>query len=296
VRIVLLLAVGLALTASSAHARGLTLHDDGRAVTASTDGRFVASTPSGAPGTAVRVLDTVRWRRWVVATPAGCVFRSVGAATLLWRCGDSSWPSGRTLDLATGAVTDLPQLLPEPGTSQDGASYAGIGRHWIRLERGGYHYSLTRYVDRAGAGPEHGAPRAADLVADPDLPRLYRRLCSPMRPPQISDGVVATVPAPELPVRGGMAASLSGGDVVLQRCGHRAQVLHRCRSMACSDTEQPVLVAGSVAWTEAGRLRVMSLPTRRIRTTAPGTYVSIVGAAGRRLFVRSGAELMHVTL
>src|SRR6478672_1013062 len=121
-----LLALAFLVLAAPAQGRSLRLVDDGPAGAASTDGRFVAWTRSGAPGAGVRVLDTPTRRQRTVDTPPGCTFAAVGAGALLWNCGDSVHPSGRTLDLRSGVVRGLPVLAPEPGTSEDSAAYVSL--------------------------------------------------------------------------------------------------------------------------------------------------------------------------
>ena len=153
-----LLALAILVLAAPAQARSLRLVDDGPAVAASTDGRFVAATRSGAVGAGVRVLDTRTGRRRSVDTPPGCTFAAVGAGSLLWNCGDSTQPSGRTLDLRSGAVRELPVLAPEPTASDASAAYVSLGRRWAGAVRAGYHYAFPVYVRRTGGAR---APRAA---------------------------------------------------------------------------------------------------------------------------------------
>ena len=74
-----LLALAFLAVAAPAQARSLRLVDDGPAVAASTDGRFVAATGSGAVGAGVRVLDTRTGRRRNVGTPPGCRYSEVDA-------------------------------------------------------------------------------------------------------------------------------------------------------------------------------------------------------------------------
>jgi hypothetical protein len=157
-----LLALAILVVAAPAQARSLRLVDDGPAVAASTDGRFVAATRSGSVGAGVRVLDPRTGRLRNVDTPPGCTFAAVGARSLLWNCGDSTQPSGRTLDLRSGAVGELPVLTPDPATSEAYAAYVSLGRRWAGAVRAGYHYAFPVYVRRTG-GLEHRAPRAANV-------------------------------------------------------------------------------------------------------------------------------------
>ena len=302
-----LLAAAVLVLAAPAQARALRMVDDGPALPyqASTDGRYVAWVPV-ADG-AVQVLDTTNGRRRPAAGPAGCPFVAVGAGTLLWNCPGQHGSSGRTLDLRGGATGTLPELPFDVGNDTNSSTYAGIGRHWVRIGRAGYHSFITRYVPRGG-GPERGEPAARDLVADLDVPGLYRRLCTPVVRPEVPDGNgLGTMLAPELAQVGGRSASFFTRDtaapverLVLQRCGHAPRTLARCPGARCGG-RQPVLVAGMVAWLEGGpadevQLHVRSLRTGRTRSVTAGPDVQLVGAAHGRVYLTQHRRLKHVSV
>jgi hypothetical protein len=303
-----LLALAILVLAAPAQARSLRLVDDGPAAAASADGRFVAWTRSGAPGTGVRVRDTRTWRLRTVDTPPGCTFAAVSAGSLLWNCG-SFEPSGRVVDLRTGAVSALPVLRSlEDGEFGSQGRYVSIGRRWAGIVRAGYHYAGPVFAPRAG-GPERAAARAPDLVADLDVPGLFRRLCAPVRRPEVADGSgLGTTLAPELRQIGGASVSTVTTDspspdtrVILQRCGHAARTLRRCPPQTCNTDEQPALTRGTAAWVETrgdpgSTLRLVTLRTHRTRLVELAKDGVLVGAAGGRVFVMSGRHLRHVTL
>ena len=226
-------------------------------------------------GGAVSVLDTRSQAFSLIPTPAGCTFADIHRATLLWNCPSTRvFPTGSTYDMATGAVTTLPPLVPGGGT--EGARYAAIGEHFARMDLDGYHYFNTyMFVERA-TGRQSVVHARSGHIRDLDAPRLTRRLCAGHIEPIVWGGI-GLEPGEPVAVGRWTAAMTTPHEsnlarVQIQRCGSaRARTIRVCRMLLCSE---PVLDDRIVAWTEqrpvrpyASRLVVRWLRSGRVRRT-----------------------------
>jgi hypothetical protein len=161
-----------------------------------------------------------------VAVPAGCRFASVGAGRLLFDCTARTLSGltvrGRTRDLATGVLADLPDLDQRSISSAYDAAYSAIGRRWGAIALSGYHWHGTAYLPLDGGParrhtfPDFGAIPSTRRVVDLDVPDLDVDVCRPLRIPGADDDhqlPVAVYRRPYLFVRSG------GGDLWRHRCG-----------------------------------------------------------------------------
>ncbi len=248
------------------------------------------------------VYDAITRRRGNIGAPPGCRFADISRDDeLLWSCNDGS---GVIQDFATAKRTMLP-ILTAPDV--ESPAYTGLGRRWLRVRRGGYHYAYVVHVNRATGQMNTARDDNRRQLFDLDAASLTRPFCRGMRRPLVPDDESGfrMEPGP-LAISSGRAAATtytgdqySGTTVLLQRCGDRQRVLQRCDPPSfCS---QPAINTRIVAWTRTRspytRLYVRTLAggrTRSIRLPAGGASQPLV--VGSHLFIGANRRLLEVLL
>jgi hypothetical protein len=271
------------------------------------DGKRYAAwrTPDGA----TRVLNTRTGKSYEVATPEHCRdVVAVGGGYLVWQCtavvssqGSASEDDSdaRLLNLATRQIqvpTGIAEML-QTNREHDDASrsisvrWTGVGAHWIvgtRHEGA----SSASYTSRLALNWRTGEireeqPDEARLAADPGLPGLARRLCSPLarRPGPERMGSFVTYPAfgeyqyerpfglAEIPDPRGASR------YALERCGTR-------RIRRLGEITTPQLGSGYLSFRRGTSVRALDPRSGRVaRWRVPDTgHVSVAHTENRVLW------------
>jgi hypothetical protein len=192
---------------------------------------------------------------------------------------------GSIVDVATGRVRTTVPIESQGERGRD--AFGDVGRHWVRVHYGGYHWHDVRYVDwRTGAVEGDDAWRPHSY---PDLDRrdLFAPVCRPLRRPQnqSTDSYVHGPRYLDYQQRGGWGVarwkdSYSPGHdrwtSKLQRCGSERPLLKVLGA--------PMLGRGIAVWVaERGKPVALRLRDRRRFVWRP--YAWVAGVAGRRVFV-----------
>lgn len=290
-----------------------------------TDGdRYVAV--FGAGGVAVR--DLVTGRRTVRPIPPKCRPTAIGGGQLLFDCEalfvpytgpptpeqlDPIFASGRTVDLVTGVVRELPALpRSQFGSMVDNVTYAGIGREWLTLEIASYHGAQEEYRRRTTGEvfPRSQSEFDATSLPDLDRPALVRHLCSPVH--RLSE------PDPAFPINrrfgalalaGSLAAGLDYGPddgsgrpakILLEGCGRTIRVVRSCTQGGCG---QVVLDGHAIAWVEGRGYEACEIRVRALRAGRPRGAAHVVTRPGscllafvdHRLFATADGRLLELS-
>ena len=204
----------------------------------------------------VRLFDT---RTGTVTTHPrprpDCRFTDVGGGKLLWTCGRSP-VHVVVLKIRTGQVK-VRDLYP----GEVGGSVTDVGTYWLKGagsdHRGGQHttwWSLATnevVVDRGGGD--------ARYVDDLDLPRLTRRMCSPLRKLPNPAYDVGWDYAEHLPYQydGRFGLYFDQGRWTLDRCGRGSYALLPVNAAGAR------LTAGRVTWTKGSQVAAYEAVRRR---------------------------------
>jgi hypothetical protein len=186
-----------------------------------------------------------------IPVPVGCRLANIGAGKLLFDCSvpsdDAILVRGQTVDIATGAVAQLPErVVGESGAPVDSAGYGAIGTHWIAYGASYYHGSITTYLPLDGGPPQSIGSNdvfreAQRSVLDLDTPQLEVPMCAPLR---IRGGEAIDAPY-GVYRRPYLAVQWADGRLTLQRCGSpTAKVVTRCPGF-CGNI---ALGRGLLAW------------------------------------------------
>lgn len=251
------------------------------------DGHRWVAAPS-ADGTET-VLDTFTGRAQRIGPLLDCGEAGVvlGSGLLLRQCA-SDPISGRLADdqatilgVTTGERAQPVGLGAIGPLESDGSTaVTGVGRVGLAVHRYAYHSGDDVYLDwHTGS-----ATREPDIrhVVDLDAPGLSSPLCAPMHRTRNIDGTLLTAMAGEdrynafsydppygLTQRGVGRDSFgdyAAAETVLERCGHRPQVLSRFR--LDEDGGSFSLAGGVLARSDASGLSVRRLATGRTRRWA----------------------------
>ena len=204
----------------------------------------------------VRLYDTRTGRVTTHPRPRpDCRFVDVGGGKLLWTCG--GWPIHVVvLKIRTGQVKERDVY---PG--EVGGSVTEVGTYWLKGtgsdHRGGQHTTWWSLADnRLVVDRGDGAARYVD---DLDLPRLTRRMCSPLRKQPNPDYDLDWDYAEYLPYQydGGFGLYFDQGRWTLDRCGRGSYALLPAGAGAAR------LTAGRVTWTKGRQVAAYDAPRRR---------------------------------
>jgi hypothetical protein len=243
-------------------------------------------------GAQVRVLDEQTGTTTSFDTPAGCRDDyGLGAGTLAFICGHAF----KTLDVATGAVTDVPagSEIASLFEGTDGVGLGSVGRVWLEIWPDlGYHSAEDpAWVERSTGRVIYDDPGDLTKHADLDAPSLFVKLCDPLRRrrnPQFDEFEGGTTHYVEPTLSGNAALDLRGEDtLILRRCGtRRTTVLTRTHTWLSA-----AIGGGRAAWIDRGRLRVYDVATgARDSFAIPGRRTRDVGVVATRdhVFVDKG--------
>ena len=181
----------------------------------------VVSGPGSAAGTAATLIDERMGTRTRVVYP-GCWPVALGEPWLVFSCAPS-YNTMRLYSLAGGGWRSVNVGLGV------GWGPVSIGTHWIKMQElcpAGGHCCNAYAFQNLATGNTVRDPTNATTHADLDVPALARRLCKPLRVPQVAgnlDLVYAAVPG-ALTFEGRFVISssgLGGADGFLERCGSR---------------------------------------------------------------------------
>jgi len=220
-------------------------------------------------GQTVTVLDVATATKKTYSATAGCSLADLAAQTVLLACGQS----GATIDLRTGARSDLPAPAVPVGQAGATTTYRDIGKNWARVRVTDYHSGYDLYIRRAAPSDEPLRGSVLDSrVVDLSIPSLRRDLCDPVRATSwiapesglSSERAPFTYAPPYAAGPSQAEGPDSVGRLLLWRCGHRAQVLDQC---ACV----PSLGGGWILWSYGRHLPHRPFETRiRIRRLSGG--------------------------
>ena len=220
----------------------LNFHNEGSEALATPDYAFLPSAPTYEAGS---LIDDRTGKRTVVTPPAGCNPTSIGGLSLLFVCHHGSNLVYKT---STGnwKAFQAPAAYVGPNLEQQ-ITPVTVGTHWIEYfsqlcdpqlgssQCDGFTYSFQN-ID---TGKFRSDPTTATTLADPNLPGLTRKLCSPLRVPMEdaaggsnSGRFFKTQAVPGLVTLDGSFAlvqktdfSTHASSVYLERCGSRLHQL-----------------------------------------------------------------------
>jgi hypothetical protein len=185
----------------------------------STSGRYtlLETTVQGEVGV---VLDELTGRRATVWLPADCPEPDSnnlmpGGAWLLEDCTSSRVD---LYSLARGSWLDVPiapgcvNFHAGPGST---CSLYAVGTDWIAYDESSYRLGDQFVLQNIASGALRRDPANARTLADLSSPALVHHVCRPLRTPA-QGAMVGLI--------GGFALAITGGGVVVERCGSR---LHR---------------------------------------------------------------------